>query len=61
MYLAHSANDVGGTHPLKTHLESVCALSRKFLDGHPAADEAALAGVLHDLGKYGDLFQVQQH
>jgi CRISPR-associated helicase Cas3/CRISPR-associated endonuclease Cas3-HD len=57
MYLAHSANTVGVTHPLKTHLASVSQLARKFLAGHPGADEAALAGMLHDLGKYGDRFQ----
>lgn len=57
MYLAHSANDVGVTHPLKTHLASVSQLTRKFYGKYPAADEAALAGLLHDLGKYGDRFQ----
>lgn len=59
MYLAHSENDVGVTHPLKAHLTSVSALARKFLEGNPAADEAALAGLLHDLGKYGDRFQLR--
>lgn len=57
MYLAHSENDSGITHPLKTHLAAVSALTCNFLAGHPAADEAALAGILHDLGKYGDRFQ----
>lgn len=57
MYLAHSANDFGVTHPLKTHLAAVSALARSFLNGFPSADEAALAGMLHDLGKYGDRFQ----
>lgn len=59
MYLAHSKNDCGVTHPLKVHLTSVSALARKFLEGNPAADEAALAGMLHDLGKYGDRFQLR--
>jgi CRISPR-associated helicase Cas3/CRISPR-associated endonuclease Cas3-HD len=44
-------------HPLKEHLARVSELARTFLEEHPAADEAALAGLLHDLGKYGDLFQ----
>lgn len=57
MYLAHSENVVNITHPLKTHLACVSAMAGKFLDGHPAANEAALAGLLHDLGKYGDRFQ----
>lgn len=56
MYLAHSGNDAGETHPLKVHLTCVSALARGFFDGQSAADEAALAGLLHDLGKYGDLF-----
>lgn len=59
MYLAHSQNDAGETHPLKVHLMSVSALARKFFEKHPAADEAALAGALHDLGKYGDRFQMR--
>ncbi len=58
-YLAHSANDVEATHSLKDHLASVAALARKFLDGHPRSEEAALTGLLHDLGKYGDRFQAR--
>lgn len=57
MYLAHSENNVRATHPLKIHLATVSALARRFMEGHSAADEAALAGMLHDLGKYGDRFQ----
>ncbi len=59
MYLAHSENDTGETHPLKAHLAGVSALARKFFDGQSAAEEAALAGLLHDIGKYGDRFQLR--
>ena len=59
MYLAHSANDAGETHPLKAHLAAVSAMAREFMEAHATADEAALAGVLHDLGKYGDRFQLR--
>lgn len=59
MYLAHSKNDAGETHPLKTHLAAVSALAREFMEEHATADETALAGVLHDLGKYGDRFQLR--
>ncbi len=59
MYLAHSANDVGVSHPLQIHLTSVSSLARKFIEGYPPADEAALAGLLHDIGKYGDRFQLR--
>lgn len=59
MYLAHSKNDAGETHPLRAHLTSVSALARAFMEGHAMADETALAGLLHDLGKYGDRFQMR--
>ncbi|MCG3201623.1 MAG: hypothetical protein NFCOHLIN_01493 [Gammaproteobacteria bacterium] len=59
IYLAHSENSAGAMHPLMVHLASVSALARQFMAGHPAADEAALAGLLHDLGKYADRFQLR--
>lgn len=58
-YLAHSANDTRAVHLLCDHLMSVATLAKKFLGGSPSAEEAALAGILHDLGKYGDLFQAR--
>lgn len=56
-YLAHSASEAGPTHPLKDHLESVAELAAGFAAAFGAEREARLAGLLHDLGKYGDLFQ----
>ncbi|MBI5619232.1 MAG: CRISPR-associated endonuclease Cas3'' [Gammaproteobacteria bacterium] len=59
VWYAHSGNALGEWHRLADHLASVSKHARKFLAGHPAADEAALAGMLHDLGKYGDRFQAR--
>jgi len=58
-YLAHSANSIGVPHRLRDHLCSVAALAKQHADGCRWADEAALAGLLHDLGKYGDRFQAR--
>lgn len=56
-YFAHSANEHGKWHRLAEHLGSVSKLARDFLSGMKGEEEAALAGLLHDIGKYGDLFQ----
>jgi CRISPR-associated helicase Cas3/CRISPR-associated endonuclease Cas3-HD len=56
-YFAHSANRVGHWHRLATHLSAVSELAGEFAAGTMWVDEARLAGLLHDLGKYGDLFQ----
>ena len=58
-YFAHSANTIGEHHPLRRHLEGVAGLARGFADKTPWADEACLAGLLHDLGKYADRFQAR--
>lgn len=61
LFHAHSANTVGIWHPLFDHLTSVSRLAREFAAVTPWADEARLSGLLHDLGKYGDLFQARLH
>ncbi len=58
-YYAHSANNVGCWHPLLEHLTSVGSMAQGFLRNSRWGSEAALAGLLHDLGKYGDLFQAR--
>ncbi|MDX1653662.1 MAG: CRISPR-associated endonuclease Cas3'', partial [Candidatus Competibacteraceae bacterium] len=58
-YFAHSANAAGHWHPLSVHLNGVGKLARDMLTGWAGADEALLAGLLHDLGKYGDPFQAR--
>jgi len=55
-FLAHSKSNAGPAHPLREHLQSVAELAADF--ARPwGPNEARLAGLLHDLGKYGDLFQ----
>lgn len=58
-YFAHSGNAVGERHLLRTHLQGVSTLARGFADTTSWADEAQLAGLLHDLGKYADRFQAR--
>lgn len=60
-YFAHSANGYGKWHQLADHLASVSKTAKEFLQGWNGAEEAALAGLLHDLGKYGDRFQARLH
>ncbi len=58
-YFAHSANQVGHWHQLLTHLAAVSQLAGGFSATMNWSNEAQLAGLLHDLGKFGDLFQAR--
>src|SRR3990170_1697959 len=59
-YYAHSKNKIAKRqHLLKDHLSSVGKLVHEFLPNSALVDEATLAGLLHDAGKYGDLFQAR--
>ncbi|MEO8358744.1 MAG: CRISPR-associated helicase Cas3' [Vicinamibacteria bacterium] len=58
-YFAHSGSPSGVWHPLSEHLSSVGDIAARFALARAWADEARLAGYLHDLGKYGDLFQAR--
>ncbi len=58
-FFAHSANNAGKWHLLIEHLQSVGMSARGFSREVAWADEATLAGLLHDLGKYGDRFQAR--
>jgi CRISPR-associated helicase Cas3/CRISPR-associated endonuclease Cas3-HD len=58
---AHSANGCGRWHLLREHLDAVARLSGQFANGAAWSSEATLAGLLHDLGKYGALFQARLH
>lgn len=58
-YFAHSANKLGHWHHLLTHLAAVSQLAGKFSASMRWSNEAKLAGLLHDLGKFGDLFQAR--
>ena len=61
IYYAHSENDYKKWHLLKDHLTSVSRLAGEHLAGWQGEEEAKLAGLLHDLGKYGDRFQNRLH
>ena len=58
-YLAHSANDGGKgvCELLRDHLLRVAELAQRFAEPFSAAEQAYAAGLLHDLGKYGERFQ----
>lgn len=55
--LAHSRNPFGLEESVIEHLLRVAALAREFAASWGGGDEAYAAGLLHDLGKYGDFFQ----
>jgi CRISPR-associated endonuclease/helicase Cas3 len=58
-YLAHSANCHNATHALKDHLSSTSELASEYAMnlGEDFVKLAKFCGYIHDLGKYGDLFQ----
>jgi CRISPR-associated helicase Cas3/CRISPR-associated endonuclease Cas3-HD len=57
-YYAHSASKVSGEPELlSAHLKDVAVRAASYAEAFGAADEARITGLLHDLGKYGDLFQ----
>ena len=58
-YTRCSANDLGNWHPLKEHLTSVAKIAKQFSNDMEWQNEAYLAGLLHDLGKYADRFQAR--
>ncbi len=58
-FFAHSANKNGDWHPLADHLSQVSKLAKDFSANASWQYESELAGLLHDLGKYGDRFQAR--
>lgn len=67
-YYAHTAEDEQGNRlrvesgkwqPLADHLQNVAKLAADFAAPFGASDEARLAGLLHDLGKYSASFQAR--
>lgn len=58
-YLAHSKNDNGNAHSAKDHLAEVARLATEFAGTSSWSQEVYLSGLLHDLGKYADLFQLR--
>ncbi len=69
-YYAHTAEDGNGKQlpesskqwqPLRDHLANVAVLAATFAAPFGASEEAHLAGLLHDLGKYSARFQQRLH
>lgn len=56
-YFAHSENGNGAWNPLAKHLRDVSSRARAFAEIFQLGDAAYVAGLLHDLGKYGHRFQ----
>ena len=59
MYYAHSAPFRENWEPLRDHLADVAEQAACFASAFGAAEEARLAGLLHDLGKYSDRFTLR--
>jgi CRISPR-associated endonuclease/helicase Cas3 len=67
IYYAHTATDDAGRpdpdtrrwQPLAEHLRQVARLARRFAEPLGLENEAELAGLLHDLGKYSERFQAR--
>lgn len=56
IFYAHSAPRREDWEPLRVHLERVGERAAAHAAAFGAADEARFAGLLHDLGKYGEVF-----
>ena len=61
VFFAHTAPSESDWEPLKAHLFNVAARARLFASAFGAGEEGYIAGLLHDLGKYGELFQKRLH
>lgn len=57
LFLAHSANEIGDVDPLKRHLSNVAIMAYQYAKPLRLENEALISGMLHDMGKYGRLFQ----
>ncbi len=57
VYRAHSRTATGHEDPVATHLRDVARTAAQHAEAFGGSEEAHLAGLLHDLGKYGELFQ----
>lgn len=56
-YFARPKNARGGQQTVSEHLMETARIARESAGKFGAGEEAYLAGLFHDFGKYGDLFQ----
>ena len=61
LYFGHSGSKSDQWQTLKGHIEGVTRRVSAALDGWYGHDEAVLAALLHDLGKYTESFQRRLH
>ena len=57
MWLAHISSDKTDVQTVAEHLRGTAALAEQFARPFGGADQARLAGLLHDIGKYSPEFQ----
>ena len=57
-FIAHHRELDGATQPLAAHLVGVAELSKSFAGKVGLANQGELIGLLHDFGKYSEVFQV---
>lgn len=56
-FRAHSSSKGGHEDPVREHLQDVAERAAAYAAPFRASEEARMAGLLHDVGKYGDLFE----
>jgi len=56
-YFAHSENAAGKKEPVIDHLTEVARLAKRFAGVWGAGEESEATALMHDLGKYTNLFQ----
>ena len=56
-FLAHQSEDKSRVQTVLEHLEGTAALAEQFARPFGGGEQARLAGMLHDIGKYSEAFQ----
>ena len=56
-FLAHQTEDKTRTQSILEHLQGTAALAQIVVSAFGAEEQAQLAGLLHDIGKYSETFQ----